>query len=80
MIMEETTGSASARFVLYDGDNTGGQYIGPWTLGSGQSFDNVYPPLGLMFRTGLYLSVSSGSVGGSIQIGTLVPYPVQDVW
>jgi len=75
LIMEETTGSAAARFELWDGAGTSGEYIGPWTLASGQSFDNAYPSHGIPFRSGIYLNVTSGSVAGSIVIGTLVPWP-----
>lgn len=76
LIMEETTGSAGARFELWDGTSTGGEYIGPWTLSSSQSFDNAYPPHGLIYRNGLYLNVTSGSVAGVAYIGTLVPWPM----
>jgi len=68
IVMEETTGSASARFQLYDGTNTQGAYLGPYTLAEGQSFDSVYPKPHLRFRAGLFLNVTSGSVGGAIQI------------
>jgi hypothetical protein len=76
LIVEETTGSAGARFELWDGTSTGGEYIGPWTLSSGQSIDNAYPPKGLVFRNGLFLNVTAGSVAGSVLIGTLVPWPM----
>jgi len=76
LIVEETTGSASARFELWDGTTTGGEYIGPWTLSSGQSFDNAYPPHGLVFRNGLFLNVTTGSVAGAVHIGTRVPWPI----
>ena len=75
LIMEETTGSAGARFELWDGSDTGGEYLGPWTLSSGESFDNTYPPKGLVFRNGLFLNVTAGSVAGAVHIGTLVPWP-----
>ena len=76
LVVEETTGSATARFELWDGDNTGGEYMGPWTLSAGQSFDNNYSIYGLRFRIGLFLNVTSGSVGGVAYIGTLVPWPM----
>ena len=50
--------------------------MGPWTLSSSQSFDNAYPPHGLIYRHGLYLNVTSGSVAGVAYIGTLVPWPM----
>jgi hypothetical protein len=75
LVMEETTGMAGARFELWDGETTGGEYVGPWTLFEGQSFDNAYPPKGLIFRNGLYIDVTSGSVAGVAYIGTLVPWP-----
>ena len=74
-VMEETTGSAGARFELWDGITNTGEYIGPWTLSSGQSFDNAYPPHGIPFRSGLFVNVTSGSVAGVAHIGTLVPWP-----
>jgi hypothetical protein len=76
LVMEETTGTAGARFELWDGESTGGEYLGPWTLSAGQSFDNAYPPKGLIFRNGLYLNVTSGSIAGVAYIGTLVPWPM----
>jgi hypothetical protein len=72
LVMEETTGSATARFELWDGRNTGGEYLGPWTLSAGQSFDNAYPPHGIVFRSGLFLNVTSGSVAGAAHIGTRI--------
>lgn len=74
-IMVETTGSAGAAYDLYDGNGTGGQAIGPWTLLASQSFDNTYTLYGLPFFNGLYMNVTSGSVRGSVLIGTLTPYP-----
>jgi hypothetical protein len=74
LVMEETTDSAGARFELWDGISTGGEYMGPYTLSAGQSFDNAYPPHGLVFRNGLFVNVTSGSVAGVAHIGTLVPY------
>ena len=75
LVMEETTGSAGARFVLYDGADANSEDLGPFTLASGQSFDSAYPPHGLPFRSGLFMNVTSGSVSGVIHIGTLVPWP-----
>ena len=74
LVVEEPTGGAGSRFELWDGNDTGGEYIGPFTLTAGQSFDNTYPPVGLVFRNGLFLNVTSGSVAGSVEIGTLVPW------
>src|ERR1019366_445925 len=73
MVMEETTGSAGARFQLFDGTDDGGDYMGPWTLSSGQSFDSAYPPFGLPFRSGLFLAVSAGS--GARGLYLLHPLP-----
>lgn len=75
LVVEESTGSAAVRFELWDGESTGGEYMGAWTLLSGQSIDNTYPPKGLVFRNGLFLNVTTGSVKGMVQIGTLVPWP-----
>jgi len=75
LIVEETTGGAGARFELWDGTDTGGEYIGPYTLSARQSFDNTYcRPL--VFRNGLFVNVTAGSIGGSAHIGTLVPWPM----
>ena len=74
LIMYETTGLASAAFTLYDGGDANGEKIGPYTLSIGQSFDSAYPPHGIVFRSGLFLNVTSGSVGGVVHIGTLVPF------
>jgi hypothetical protein len=78
MVMEETTGTANARFELWDGVSTDGSYMGPWRLGAGQSFDNVYPEHGLRFVGGIFLNVTSGSIAGALQLGTLVPWPVTE--
>jgi hypothetical protein len=72
LVVEETTGTAGARFELWDGGSTGGEYMGPWTLLSGQSFDNNYTIYGLPFRNGLFLNVTTGSAGGVMYIGTHV--------
>jgi hypothetical protein len=71
-VIEETTGTAAARYELWDGTDTGGEYIGPWTILSGQSFDNNYSLYGIPFRHGLFLNVTTGSIGGSMVIGTHV--------
>lgn len=78
LVAEETTGSAAARFELWDGITTGGEYLGPWTLSESQSFDSSYPPHGLPFRAGVFLNVTSGSVAGVLYIATLVPWPLRD--
>lgn len=77
LVVEEPTGSASNRFELWDGTSTGGEYLGPWTLGAGQSIDNAYPPFGIPFRSGLFLNVTSGAVSGVAHIGTLVPWAMR---
>lgn len=77
-VMEETTGTAGARFVLYDGQSDTAESLGPWTLSAGESFDNAYPPHGIPFQSGLYLKVTSGSVSGVAHFGTLVPWPLHD--
>lgn len=73
LVMEETTGTASAKFTLYDGTDSEAQPLGPYRLAAGESIDNTYPPHGLVFRSGLYLAVAVGEVDGSAMIGTLVP-------
>ena len=71
-VIEETTGSAGARYELWDGLSTGGEYIGPWTLSASQSIDNNYSIYGIPFRHGLFLNVTAGSIAGVVLIGTHV--------
>jgi hypothetical protein len=75
LVVEEPTGTNPVRFELWDGSDTGGEYMGAWTLLSGQSIDNTYTVFGLVFRNGLFLNVTTGSVKGVAYIGTLVPWP-----
>lgn len=69
--VKETTGAASAEIDLFDGTDNRGILAIPVTLGSGQSTEDWFGTQGLWFRNGIFGSVISGSVAGSM----FVAYP-----
>lgn len=66
--LKETTGTAIAELDLYNGTDTSGLDVYPITLAAGQSTADNFAPGGLLFPSGLFPSVVSGSVKGSLWI------------
>lgn len=64
--LRETTGSAAAAVVLFNGAGAGGPRVGEQQLASGASASQVGPADGIWCDTGLYLFFVSGSVEGSV--------------
>lgn len=66
--LAETTGSAGAVIDLYDGHDTGGVFVAEIDLVKATSVTQELNIYGWPITAGLYLSVASGSVKGSVTI------------
>lgn len=64
----ETTGIATASFILYDGSGAAGYEILPITLAANESTSDRIGWHYQRFETGLYYDLISGSVGGSVSV------------
>lgn len=64
--MYETSGTATAKVLIYDNTSATGTLLDPVTLAPGESRGEHYP-LGLQAATGIYVQVVSGSIGGSVR-------------
>lgn len=64
----ETSGSAAANVVLYDGASNNGNIIAPISLPQGSSSFAWFGQPGLRVRQGVYLNLVSGAVFGSIWV------------
>lgn len=62
----ETGGVAPVNFELFDGFDTGGQSIIPFSLGAGQSVRDWLGRDGIFLYGGLFVNVTVGSVRGTI--------------
>jgi hypothetical protein len=62
----ESTGSAPAEIVLFDGSSPSGAFIAIITLNANESTRDLIPEPFLAAMSGLYLEVQSGAVVGSI--------------
>ena len=69
----ETTGSAGATFDLWNGHDTGGVLGMSFSLAQAECIGAGLPDHGWPFSSGIYLSVLSGSIKGSIVVGKLDP-------
>jgi hypothetical protein len=65
--LEETTGAATARVVIGDGNAAGVSpvVIAPVRLAANES-NREYPPGGIVFRRSVTLQVTAGSVAGAV--------------
>lgn len=62
----ETTGTTAATYAIYDGPPSGEQLIMEVTLSAGQSTRDWIGLHNVPFIEGLWLTVVSGSIGGSV--------------
>lgn len=71
----ELSGTGGAAFRLWDGSNTTGRMIAPFSLNPSESVREWPGAHSLPYVTGLYLEVISGSFEGTIQVvNTLEDY------
>jgi hypothetical protein len=72
--LEETTGAATARVVVGDGNVAGvpAQIIAPVRLAANES-NREYPPGGIVFRRSVTLQVTAGSVAGAVWLILCTP-------
>lgn len=72
--LEETTGAATARVIIGDGNNTGvsPQPIAPVRLAANES-NREYPPRGVIFQRSLSMQVTAGSVQGVLWVVIVDP-------
>lgn len=68
---EESTGAAPAQFVVVDGASAGGTTIAAITLLANESTRDIWGKPGIRVRSGVYLSMISGSIRGTIFYLTL---------
>jgi hypothetical protein len=66
--VKESTGTATAEFVLWDSTSAAGVEILPITLSAGQSTSDRIGWHYQRFETGLYFQLVSGSVDGSVAV------------
>lgn len=62
----ETTGVSPASIQLRDATDTGGLLVAPILFNAGQSTRDWFGPYGIEMTIGLWETVVSGSVGGSV--------------
>ena len=67
-IKVETTGTAPASLVLVNGQDATGTIVVPVTLTAGQSTRDYLAGGGVLFDSGVFLRVVSGSVSGSVWV------------
>lgn len=65
----ETTGAAGATLELFDGSDTNSPSVCPVTLKAGESTREWFGPPGITLDRGLFVSVLSGAVRGSVWLG-----------
>jgi len=73
----ETTGAAAALVELFDGSNTGGVMIATIGLAAGESIRDTVGGHLLVVRNGLFVSVPSGIVTGSLWFADRVGRPMR---
>ena len=64
----ETSGTAPASLVLVNGQDATGTIVVPVTLTAGQSTRDYLAGGGVLFDSGVFLRVVSGSVSGSVWV------------
>ncbi len=64
----ETTGTAGADLLVYDGGTANGQVLLDYSLSSGQSTSEQWGPHWLPYEEGLYLVTTSGSAVGQLVV------------
>jgi hypothetical protein len=62
----ETTGSATAQLNIYNGRDNTGLLVLPIVLAKSQGAEDWFGPSGIHMSVGIYPSVISGSVNGSL--------------
>jgi hypothetical protein len=67
--VEESTGAAAAKVQLLDGTNIDGDLLAPISLAAGADSTQWFGPAGISFGTGLFASLVSGSVIGTVWLG-----------
>lgn len=84
---EETTNVAGASFALYDGQDATGTLVAPITLLTNESVRDLVGAEGLACSRGIYLSMVSGSIQGSVwavpgelQEGLMFARGIKPVW
>lgn len=65
---EESSGSASAHYRLWDGADTTGSLLVPVSLSADQSTRDMFPSHIVPFKTGLYYELVDGAVEGSVGV------------
>lgn len=73
----ETTGSNTAVYRLWDGSNNAGQLLLTVSLGQSESTRDDFRDHHLVFKTGLYYELVSGTVEGAV--GVLLNHSCEDV-
>lgn len=66
--LRETTASATATVRIYDGTTAAGTLLETVKLASGESAREFYNG-GIRVGTGVYVSIVSGTVEGSVRVG-----------
>ena len=66
--VEDTSGSGGSKLAFYDGQGTNGALILPVTTNSGQSTSEYVHKHHLTFERGLYYSLTSGTIIGSVAV------------
>lgn len=64
----ETSGAASATVEFYDGHDTGGQFLGRQVIPQSTTVNLAAGGPMLVFRSGLYLNVVSGTFTGVVTV------------
>lgn len=67
----ETTGTASAVFRLWDSSTNAGKLLVPFTLSPNESTRDVPGWHGLVYETGLFFELVSGTVEGALEVVNL---------
>ena len=62
----ETTGSAAAAAVFYDGTSANGQVLNDYQLAKSESTGDMFGMHWVQFTEGIYVSTTSGSAAGTV--------------
>lgn len=68
--LRETTGATGAVVRLWDNTSAAGTILEEIALAAGESAREFYSPVGIEGATGLFVQIVSGTVVGSVRIGT----------
>lgn len=66
--ISETSGTASARIRIFEGNSTAGPILDEITLAANESAREYYADNNFSVGSGIYVQVVSGSVSGSVRI------------